>query len=241
VHHVAQLVRVSDGAHVYGQVSSAKAAWFHRDVLLMPCVIPVVSSSRTRALRNMSKRRGAISLTLWIRIAFAISRSWLQSYSSASISLTRRWMRPWNGAGACLKRSAGAAENPGALWEGILRINCEISLKVFTGSQIVSPIAFVRKSNIPALSRKVLSFVRCLVLRKFVGSVLQHVSPSQKCFMLRVGEGCSGMALSFALNRGPLCHIPNNCRWRMGDRRSCERRFRFLPAAFPPFRVQYHK
>ena len=84
-------------------------------------------------------------------------------------------MRPWNGAGACLKRSAGTAQKPGTLWEGILFINCENSLKVFTGSRIVSPLAIVRKSNIPALSRKVLSFVRCLVLRKCVWSVLKHV------------------------------------------------------------------
>ena len=111
-------------------------------------------------------------------------------------------MRPWNGAGVCLKRSAGTAENPGALWEGILCINCENSLKVFTGSRIVSSIAIVRNSNVPAFSRKVLSFVRCLVLRKFVGSVLKHVSPSQKCSMLRVGEGCSGMALSVTRDMG---------------------------------------
>jgi len=36
-------------------------------------------------------------------------------------------------------------------------MNCENSLKVVTGSRIVSPLAMVRKSNIPALSRKVLS------------------------------------------------------------------------------------
>jgi len=90
-------------------------------------------------------------------------------------------MRFWNGAGACLKRSAGTAKNPGALWEGILCINCENSLKIFTGPRFDSPIAIIRKSNIPALSRKVLSFVRCLVLQKFVGSVLKKVSFSQKC------------------------------------------------------------
>jgi len=37
--------------------SSAKAAWFHWGVLLMPCVIPVASSNRRGALRNRSKRR----------------------------------------------------------------------------------------------------------------------------------------------------------------------------------------
>ena len=113
-------------------------------------------------------------------------------------------MRPWNGAGACLKRSAGTAQNPGALWEGIRCINWENSLKVCTGSRIVSPIAIaiVRKSDIPALSGKVLSFVTCLVLQKFVGSVLMHVSPSQKCSMLRVGEGCSATALSVTQDRG---------------------------------------
>ena len=41
-------------------------------------------------------------------------------------------MRLWNVAGACLKRSAGTAEKPGALWDGILCVNCENSLKVFT-------------------------------------------------------------------------------------------------------------
>ena len=38
--------------------SSAKAAWFHWGVLLMPCVIPVASSNRRSALRNRSKSRG---------------------------------------------------------------------------------------------------------------------------------------------------------------------------------------
>jgi len=121
---------------------------------------------------------------------------------SFSISFTRRWMRPWNGARACLKRSAGIAENPGAWWEGIFCINCENSLKLSTGPRIVSPIAIVQKSNIPALSRKVLSFVRCLVLRKCVGSILKHVSPSQKCSMLLAGEGRSGMELLVTRNKG---------------------------------------
>ena len=44
--------------HTYMDRSSAKAAWFYWEVLLMPCVIPVASSSRRRALRNRSKRRG---------------------------------------------------------------------------------------------------------------------------------------------------------------------------------------
>jgi len=43
--------------HTYMDRSSAKAAWFNWGVLLMPCVIPVASSSRRRALRNRSKRR----------------------------------------------------------------------------------------------------------------------------------------------------------------------------------------
>ena len=38
-------------------------------------------------------------------------------------------------------------------------MNCENSLKVVTGSRIVSPLTKVRKSNIPALSRKVLFLV----------------------------------------------------------------------------------
>ena len=43
---------------MYMDRSSAKAAWFHQGVLLIPCVIPVASSSRNNALRNRSKRRG---------------------------------------------------------------------------------------------------------------------------------------------------------------------------------------
>ena len=74
-------------------------------------------------------------------------------------------------------------------------MNCENSLKVVTGSQIVSPLAMVRKSNIPALSKKVLSLVRCRVLRKFVWSVLKQVSPSQKSSMLQAGRGCSDAVL----------------------------------------------
>ena len=115
----------------------------------------------------------AMSLSLWMRITFAINSSLSQSWSPISISFVKRWMRLWNGTGACLKRSAGTSENPGALWDVILNMNCEISLKVVTGSRIVSPLAMVRKSNIPALSRKILSLVRCRVLRKFVGSVLK--------------------------------------------------------------------
>ena len=105
-----------------------------------------------------------------------------------------------------------------------------------TGSRIVSPLAMVQKSNIPALSRKVLSLVRCLVLRKFVGSVLKQVSPSQKCFILRVGRGgvaqtwCCLLCRTWVL--GPSCHIPNIYRRQMGGRRSFGRRFRFLLANF---------
>ena len=73
--------------------------------------------------------------------------------------------------GLVLKRSAGTSENPGALCDGIRAINCENSRKVVTGSRIVSPGAIVRKSNMPALSKKVLSPVWCRLLRKFVGSV----------------------------------------------------------------------
>ena len=52
-------------------------------------------------------------------------------------------MRPWNGAGACLNRSAGIPENPGDLWHGILCMNSANSRDVFTGSQIVSTFAIV--------------------------------------------------------------------------------------------------
>ena len=44
--------------HTYIDRYSAKAAWFYWGALLMPCVIPVASSNRRRALRNRSKRRG---------------------------------------------------------------------------------------------------------------------------------------------------------------------------------------
>ena len=85
---------------------------------------------------------------------------------------------------------------------GILDVNCENSLKVVTGSRIVSPLAMVRKLNIPALSRKVLSFVLWRVLWKFDGSVLKQFSPSQKCFMLRVGRVCSDVALLIMIGMG---------------------------------------
>ena len=104
-------------------------------------------------------------------------------------------MRLWNEAGAYLKTSAGTSENPRALWDGILDMNCENSLKAVTGSRIVSPLAIVRKLNIPALSRKVLSFVLWRVLREFVGSILKQFSPSQECFLLRVGGVYSDVVL----------------------------------------------
>jgi len=63
-------------------------------------------------------------------------------------------------ADACgTEKSAGTSENPGALWDGIRAMNCENSRNLVTGSRIVSPGAMVRKSNIPALSKKVLSLV----------------------------------------------------------------------------------
>ena len=62
-----------------------------------------------------------------------------------------------------------------------------------TGSRIVSPLTIVRKSNIPALSKKVLPLVRCLVLQKLVGSVLKQVSPLQKCSILREGSRREGL------------------------------------------------
>jgi len=44
------------------------------------------------------------------------------------------------------------------------------------------------------------------VLRKCVGSIRKHVSPSQKCSMLLVGEGRSGMELFVARDKrmGPF-------------------------------------
>jgi len=74
-------------------------------------------------------------------------------------------------------------------------MNCENFRNVVTGSRIVSPGAIVRKLDMPALSKKVLSLMWCRLLRKFVGSVVKHVSPSQKCSMLRVGRVCSGLVL----------------------------------------------
>ena len=47
-------------------------------------------------------------------------------------------------------------------------MNCGNYLKVVTGSRIVSPLAMVRKSNIPALSRKVLSLLRCTAKVRWV-------------------------------------------------------------------------
>ena len=144
----------------------------------------------------------AISLSLWMRITFAINSSVSHSWSPLSISLTRRCIRFWNGVGACLKRSAGTSENPGALCDGIRAINWENSRKVVTGSRIVSPLGIVRKSNMPALSRKDLSLVWCLLLRKLVGSILKQVFPSQKCSILRVGGVCSGWVLWDVVDTG---------------------------------------
>ena len=144
-------------------------------------------------------------------------------------------MRLWNEAGACLKRS----ENPGALWDGILAMNCKNSLKVVTGSSIVSPLAIVRKSNIPALSRKVLSLVLCRVLRKFVGSVLKQVSLSQKCSMLRVGRFCSEVVLLVMVDIGMGPVLPQS--GQMGGKRSFERKFRFLLVDFSPSTARCHR
>ena len=101
----------------------------------------------------------AMSLSLWMRITFAINNSVSHSWTPVRISFTRRWIRFWNEIGACLNKSAGTSENPGALCDGIRAMNCENSLKEVTGSPIVSPGAIVRKSNMPALSKKVLSLV----------------------------------------------------------------------------------
>jgi len=89
-------------------------------------------------------------------------------------------------------------------------MNCENSLNALTGSRIVPPLAIVRKSNIPALSRKVLSLVLCRVLRKFVGSVLKQVSPSQKCSMLRVGRGCSDVVILVMVDMGMGPVLPHS-------------------------------
>jgi len=137
----------------------------------------------------------AMSLSLWMKITFAIKNSVSHSWTPVRISFTRRWIRFWYEIGACLNKSAGTSENRGAIWDGIRAINCENSRNVVTGSRIVSPGAIVRKSNMPALSKKVLSLVWCRLLRKFVGSVVKHVSPSQNCSMLQVGRVCSGLVL----------------------------------------------
>ena len=81
-------------------------------------------------------------------------------------------------------------------------MNCENSLKVVTGSRIVSPLAIVRKLNISAWSRKILSFVLWRVLWKFVGSVLKQFSPSQKCLMFQVGRVCSNVVLLIMVDTG---------------------------------------
>ena len=47
-----------------------------------------------------------------------------------------------------------------------------------------------------------ISCVMCWLLRKFVGSVVKHVSPSQKCSMLRVGRVCSRLVLWVVMDRG---------------------------------------
>jgi len=57
-----------------------------------------------------------------------------------------------------------------------------------TGSRIVSPGAIVRKSNMPALSKKVLSLVWCRLLRKFVGSVTDPTNASRREARVSVAE-----------------------------------------------------
>ena len=115
-------------------------------------------------------------------------------------------------------------------------MNCENSLKVVTGSRSVSPLVMVRKSNIPALSRKVLSLVRCLLLRKFVGFVLKQVLPPQKCSMLRVGRVFSDLWWTWVWD--PFYRIPSFHKWQMGGRRSFGRKFRFPLVDFPPSTVR---
>ena len=94
----------------------------------------------------------AMSLSLWMRITFAISSSVSHSWTPVRISFTRRWIRFWYEIGACLNQSACTSENLGALWDGIRAMNCENSRNVVTGLRIVSPGVIVRKSNVPALT-----------------------------------------------------------------------------------------
>jgi len=95
-------------------------------------------------------------------------------------------------------------ERGGGLFEQIQRIpelcvmaffvwTLRILKNICTGSLIVSPAAIVRKLKIPALSRNDLSFVKCLELRKFVGSNCKQSLPSQKWFILLVGWDCPGV------------------------------------------------
>ena len=149
-------------------------------------------------------RSNKSNINQWMRITFAINSSVSHSWSPLSISFTKRWIRFWNGIGACLKRSAGTSETPGALCDGIRAINSswENCRKVVTGSRIVSPLGIVWKSNMPALSRKDLSLMWCLLLRKFGGSIVKQVSLSQKCSMFRVGGVCSGWVLWDVVDKG---------------------------------------
>jgi len=80
-----------------------------------------------------------------MRMTFAISISWLQSNVPTRISVTRVCIRPWNGVGACLNRSAGIPEEPGALSDVILFVNANFFRNVCTRTLIVSPSAVVRK------------------------------------------------------------------------------------------------
>ena len=95
-------------------------------------------------------------------------------------------MRPRNGAGTCLKRSAGIQEKSQDFWEGILCIHCKNSLKVFTGSRIVSPIA-IFESRIFLLYLKrfdlLLGVVCCESVLGQYGSMF-HLRRNVLCFWL---------------------------------------------------------
>ena len=77
-------------------------------------------------------------------------------------------------------------------------MNCVNSLMVVTGSRIVSPLAVVQKSNIPALSRKVLSLVSCTAevcwVRLEIGfTFAEMLYASGGKVLFRMGAvGCSG-------------------------------------------------
>ena len=120
-------------------------------------------------------------------------------------------------------------------------MSCENFLKVVTGSRIVSPLAMVRKSNIPALSRKVLSLASTAEVRWVC---LETGFAFAEMLYASGGEGvvptwCCRLWWTWVWD--PFYRNPSFHKWQMGDKRSFGRRFRFPLVGFLPSTVRCHR